>query len=172
MSERFEINATERGIVRVFTVDLPEEEIEQFDPASALGVTSLDPQYAELFPVSDLKGVGLSGYMTEGLGIAEDELDKARLDALKGHVLIVLSAAFAGEAVTLTPKAPLRWIGTYTEERAPVQFEPLPDAAAQGQITPQGKKAPSDAAMSGRVATLALLVIFVLTGIMIWIAAS
>ncbi len=172
MSERFEISATERGIVRVFKVDLSEDQIESFDPAPSLGVASLEPQYTELFPVSDLKGVGLSGYMSEGLGIADAELDKARLDALKGHVLIVLSAAFGGEALTLTPKAPLRWIGTYTEERAPVQFEPLPDAAAQGQIAPDGRKRPSDAAMSGRVAMIALLVIFALTGLMIWIAAS
>lgn len=172
MSERFQVSATERGIIRVFAIDLPEDQVDGFDPAPALGVTALESQYVELFPVSDLKGVGLSGYMSEGLGVAETELDKSRLDALDGHVLIVLSGAFGEQPVTLTPKAPLRWIGTYTEEHAPVQFEPLPDAAAQGQIAPEAKKRPSNAALSGRVAMMALLVIFALTGLMVWIAAS
>jgi len=171
MSERFDVAADERGLVRVFTVDIAPAEIDAFDPASALGVETLDTAQVEVFPLSDLRGLGLSGYMREGLGIAESEIDAARLDALEGVVLILRSAAFGGAEVTVTPQSPLRWIGTYREETAPVRFEPLPDASARGAATPDdAPKRPSDAAMSGRVAGIPLLVIFALTAIVVWIA--
>ena len=177
MSERFEIKQNEHGMVRLFVVDLPEEAIEGFAEGGlteALGVARLDPEGVELFALENLQGVGLAGYMVDGLGIAEADVtpDKARLDALTGHLLVLRSRAFGGQSATLTPRAPLRWIGTYPEENAPVKFEPLPSEAAKGQVVPEGKPRPSDAAMSGRVAMIALLVIFALTALMIWIAAS
>lgn len=173
MSETFDVKSTEHGLVRLFAVDLPPEKIESFDAEDALGVKALDHAHVELFAISDLTGLGLSGYMNEGLGISRDDLDSARLDALTGFVLIVRSAAFRGQETTLTTKAPLRWIGTYPEESAPVKFEPLPSAAALGDVPPPPitRKRPSDAAMSGRVAMIALLVIFALTALVIWLAA-
>jgi hypothetical protein len=180
MSERFEVKANEHGIVRLFTVDLPEAELEHFAEVKgdgpsplqeALGGDHLNMEFVELFPVSTLEGVGLAGYMVDGLGVAEAEVeeDRARLEALKGPVLIVLSSAFGGDAETLTPKSPLRWIGTYTEERAPVSFKPLPSESAKGATG--GKAPPSDAAMSGRVASIALLVLFALVAVVVWVAS-
>ena len=186
MSERFEISAGERGVVRLFAVDLPPEQIEAFaepdyeanadDPPwplkDALGAEHLDADFIELFPIGDLKGVGLPGYMTEGLGIAEKDVkaDRARLEAMGGHVLIVLSAAFGGVEQTIKPRAPLRWIGTYVEESAPVQFRPLPSESATGEVNTAGAKRPSDAAISGRVAIAVLIFLAVLVGLMVWIA--
>ncbi|QGX97178.1 hypothetical protein EI983_02335 [Roseovarius faecimaris] len=177
MSDRFDISASERGLVRLFALDLPGEEVgklREADLAAMLGVSALDIDQVDLFSTRDLTGLGLSGYMTEGLGIPEAEIapDRARLDALTGHLMVVRSAAFQGAAVTLTPRAPLRWIGTYTEEKSPVKFEPLPSAAAEGQVAPTAKPRPSDAAMSGRVAMVALLVIAVITLAMVLVAAS
>lgn len=176
MSDRFEVGKGERGIVRLFALDLPEGEAAGFAGAAleeALGAGGLDAQYVEVFPVADLKGLGLSGYMTEGLGIPAEQIegDRARLDGLKGHVLVLLSGAFGGRAATLTPRAPLRWIGTYTEEHAPVTFAPLPSDAAAGEVTGGGAAPPSRAAISGRVAMVALLVIAALTAVMIWVAS-
>lgn len=180
MTERFEIKAHEHGVVRLFAVDLPAAEVDGFATPGAdgwplrdaLGADTLDPDEIEVFPVSDLTGLGLPGYMIEGLGIAEADVaeDRARLDALKGHVAVVRSRAFGGVAQEITPRAPLRWIGTYVEERAPVQFSPLPDEAARGAAPAPERRAPSQAAMSGRVAMLALLVIFALVAVMVWIA--
>lgn len=180
MSERFRIGADEQGLVRIFAVDLPAAEVARFaarGPSDwplreALGAGQLDPQYLELFPVRDLEGVGLPDYMTEGLGIAEADVaeDRARLAALEGHVLVVLSRAFGGVAQEIAPRAPLRWLGTYPEARAPVRFRPLPDEAAKGQVAGPAGKRRSDAAMSGRVAMVALLVLFVLVAVMVWIA--
>lgn len=177
MSDQFEVTASERGLVRLFALDLPAEEVEKLreaDLAAMLGVARLDLDQVDLFSSSDLTGLGLTGYMTEGLGIPEEELapDRARLDALTGHLMVVRSAAFQGEAVTLAPRAPLRWIGTYAEAHSPVQFEELPSAAAEAQAAPPPRKTPSDAAMSGRVAMVALLVIALLVLVMVLVAAS
>ena len=176
MSDTFQVTESERGLVRLFSIDLPAEEIDKLrepELAQALGVDALDIDQIDLFTIEDLKGLGLVGYMTEGLGIAEAELadDRTRLDALKGPMLVVRSAAFKGQSATLTIQAPLRWIGTYAEEHAPVQFEPLPTGGTEGTTAPAGKPRPSDAAISGRVATVALLLIFIFTAILVWIAA-
>ncbi|WP_127114740.1 hypothetical protein [Shimia sediminis] len=143
---RMQVTPTEHGLIRLFAVDLPLEDIKPFhthtDDAvwpvqEALGASDLDPARVELFDVADLDELGLTGYMTEGLGIAASDLatDAARLDGLTGHVLIVFSAAFRSTAQSLTPRAPLRWIGTYAEEAAHVRFQPLPTDAAKGILS-------------------------------------
>ncbi|QYX57461.1 hypothetical protein K1T73_03415 [Roseovarius sp. SCSIO 43702] len=183
MSDRFHIPQNEHGLIRVFSIDLPPEEIPAFTERdgddwplrAALGAGTLDPEHVEVFPVSDLTGVGLSGYLNEGLGVAEADLaaDRARLDGLTGHVLIVRSRAFEGREQHIMPQPPLRWIGTWREESAPVQFEPLPsESAAPSDVPPPDPARPerSDAAISGRVAMIALLVIFAMTALMIWMA--
>lgn len=183
MSETFTISPTERGVIRMFTLDLPDDQIAGFTepdfdadaPApinAALGVTLLDTDFVEVFPVSNLAGLGLAGYLTEGLGVPADQVapNAARLNAIEGHVVIVLSQAFGGFEVTLAPKAPLKWIGTYTEEGASVSFAPLPSEGAKGVIAdaPQ-KPAKSDARIGGMVAMYALLAMFLLVGLMVWV---
>ncbi len=181
MSDRMQIKATEAGLVRVFAIDLPPETIREFtDPKQpdiaairdALGAEALSPDHVDLLRVEDLGELGLDGYLVDGLGVAEDDLtpdDRARLRALKGYVLVLPSRAFGGTAQTLAPRTPLRWIGTFAEPAAQSDFTPLKSAAAQGTTT--GGKPPSDAAMSGRVAAIALLVMFLLVGLVVWIAA-
>ncbi|WP_306152476.1 hypothetical protein [Roseovarius sp. MMSF_3281] len=185
MSEKFEIKAHEHGIVRLFAIDTdaeppimsvePEWETNAENPPwplrDALGVEYLDSDFIELFDVANLEGLGLPQYMIDGLGVAEADVeeDRARLEAIRGKILVVVSSAFGGFAGTLTPKSPLRWIGTYTEETAPVSFKPLPSESAKG--TTGGKAPPSDAAMSGRVASIALLVLFALVALVVWVAA-
>ena len=179
MSERIEIKPTEAGVVRVFDVDLTAQEAEAFNRRNgtwplrdALGAEVLDPEHVDLIQVEDLEGVGLVGYLEEGMGVAAAELADHRpaLDRLSGTVLVLGSRAFGGAAQVVRPSAPLRLVATFTEDRPPVSFDPLPDAGAVRRPEP-GKPPPSDAAMSGRVATIALLVLFLLTGLVIWIAA-
>ena len=148
---RMQVKPTERGLIRLFAVDLPPEDIKAFNTHAtdigwplkdALGATDLDENRIEFFDVKDLDDLGLSGYMVEGLGVAEKDIttDAARLDALTGHVLIVHSAAFLGNAQFLTPRAPLRWIGSYAEETAPVHFQHLQTDAAKGNLAPPPPK--------------------------------
>lgn len=134
------IPAHDRDGVHVFTAQLTPDDLQRDKArlaAELLGDPDLDPAFIEIFDVSDLGDVGLSGYLTDGLGVPETAIpDPARLDALKGPVLILLSKALHGRAVTLTPDPRLTLIGTYAEERPPVHFEPLPTVGAQGQLTP------------------------------------
>ncbi len=188
MTEALQVRKNERGVVRLFTVDKdaegakkisiePDWEADADDPPwplrDALGVTYLDSDFIELFDVRDLDDLGLTGYMIEGLGIAEADVaqHRAQLEAIKGLVLLVYSSALGGFETTLRPKSPLRWVGTFVEERAPVTFEQMASDAAQGDVASETKPRPSDAAMSGRVAMVALLVLFALTAVVIWVAS-
>lgn len=179
MTDRLDVKAGERGLVRLFALDLPPEALDGFaegDPSplqEALGAQTLDMAFVEVFPVRNLTGLGLPGYMVDGLGVAEAEVeaDRARLEAIEGQVVVVLSRAFGDVAQSLKPRAPLRWIGTYREETATVSFETLPSEAAKGTVGPAGKPAPSDAAVGGRIALVVLVLLFALVGLMIWIAA-
>lgn len=185
MSDRIEIRESESGVVRVFDVDLTRAEAEAFNRRNgswplkdALGAESLDPHYVDMMQIEDLEGYGLSQYLEQGMGVSSHDLEDAhvQIEGLKGTVLVVGSGAFEGQAQVLTPRAPLRLVATFNEDKAPVQFDPLPSAGAQvapateDDDTPEPKKK-SDAAMSGRVAMIALLVLFVLTAIVVWVAA-
>ena len=133
--------------VRVFSAALAPDEMQRDKAAlvlALLGDPDLDPAYVEVFDVADLSDIGLSGYLTEGLGVPEAalEADHARLDAVKGPVLVLPSKALHGRAVTLTPDPRLALIGTYREDRPPVHFEPLPTAATQGVLSPPPLPAP------------------------------
>ncbi|MCV6586681.1 MAG: hypothetical protein OIF47_14210 [Marinibacterium sp.] len=140
----------ETGRVRLFAVNLSDADIAPMiadpDPAHPdpvphptapaaarlLGTDGLDPSGIELFPVKDLDGLGLVDYLADGHGIPRDQLrpDRARLMALEGHVLLMLSAASRDQAMTLAPGADLTLIGTYGRPRTDWTAAPLDSAAA------------------------------------------
>lgn len=176
MSDQFQVTTSEQGLIRLFALDLPSDEVaglREAELARLLGVENIDVDQIDLFSTDDLQGLGLVGYMAEGLGIAPEDLeeDRARLEALKGHLLIVRSAAFKGQYALLTAQAPLRWIGTYPEATSAIKFEPLPSEAAKGNVTPDAKQRPSNAAMSGRVAMVVLIFLVAFTGALVWVAS-
>ncbi len=134
------IPAHDRDGIRVFTARLTPDDLQRDKAhlaAELLGDPDLDPAFIEIFELSDLGDVGLSGYLTDGLGVTETAIpDPARLDALKAPVLILLSKALHGREVTLTLDPRLTPVGTYAEEHPPVHFESLPSVGAQGQLAP------------------------------------
>ncbi|WP_135504510.1 hypothetical protein [Roseovarius aestuariivivens] len=179
MSDRIEISATEAGVVRVFDVDLSPQDLTDFNRRNgswplreALDAEMLDADHVDLIRIDDLEGVGLAGYLEDGMGVSAEDIAESRaaLDRLTGTVLVVGSRAFGGTAQVLRPRAPLHLVATFTEERAPVSFDALPDESAQRPPDAK-KKPPSDAAMSGRVAMIALLVLFALTAVVVWVAS-
>ena len=176
-----QVSSSERGLVRLFAVDLPPEDMARFREANAsgwplleaLGATTLDMDHVELFDVADLEELGLTGYMREGLGITETQVaeDAARLSNLKGWVLMVRSSAFDRVAQTLAPKPPLHWIGTYAEEGMNVQFAPLPDASAKGTGAPiemPPVERPRSPYLTVLLALLALPVVALILGAIFW----
>lgn len=176
---RIEIAASERDTVHVFAIDLTKDEAEAMATPEAdwslhmaLGAPELDYNYVDLVDPDELGGLGLSGYLIEGLGLdpALIAADRAMLDGLTGPHAVISSLAFKGEALVLTPTNPVRWIATYAPEPDVKSMEPLRSEAAEGEVVGRPPKRPSDAAMSGRIAMLAILVLIVLTILVVVIA--
>ncbi|MFK7878097.1 MAG: hypothetical protein AB8B71_20395 [Paracoccaceae bacterium] len=170
------VNAHERGLVRVFALSMTNAQakaLKASKDSKVLGLSAWDTKYVEVFPLSDLEDLGLIGYLETGCGVDPADLkpDRQKLMHLTGWVLLVYSAAFSGQAVKLAPNSGLALIGTYGEPEADwADAQVLSSEAAQISTAPVRKK-PSDAAMSGRIATMALLVLFALTALMVWVAS-
>lgn len=111
----------ERGVIRVFDLDMrPEQARFLREPgalAQVLGIEEIDLDHVEIFPISDLEDLGLAGYLTQGCGIPEAEVapDRDRLNAMEGHVLLLRSRAFGGQAERLTPASQITPIASYGE---------------------------------------------------------
>jgi hypothetical protein len=158
--------------VWVFALD-GSDEIEVPDAlAAALGVAELDEDFVEQFRVDILLDYGFATYMTDAMGMDADQIapDAALLNALTGTVVLVVNTALPA-GVTPDPRPPLRLIGYYEETVKLRVPEPLVAQSAQGTLDGAPVKRTSDAAMMGRVATVALLVIFALTALVIWVAS-
>ncbi len=110
----------ERGVIRLFSLDMrPEEAKFLREPGAVdqvLGVEGLDPEQIDIFPVSDLEDLGLYGYLSEGCGVSEDQLDRTKLEAIEGWVMVLRSAALGGRSATLSLDPRLHLIGLFTEE--------------------------------------------------------
>lgn len=170
------VPALERDRIRVFSAALSPEEMQRDKAllvAALLGDPDLDPAYVELFDVADLSDIGLAGYLNEGLGVPGAALvsDRTRLEALTGPVLILLSKALHGREVRLTPDPRLTLIGTYTEDRPPVHFEPLPTSAAEGVLNPASPPLPSPRRPMGAFVLLGLALLLVAAAA-VWLAVA
>ena len=176
MSDILEIPAGEHGVVRGFTIDLPLEEAEPLleDEARGFtamtGATSLDPDHIDLFDMNDLSGMPLADYLTEGHGIAEDELAplRAQLDRVKGRVIVMRSAAFERLGQKMRVIAPLRWIATFGEAQDPVPLEKPRAETATGVVPDAPTAAPpaSPAPKPGWI--IAGVVAVAVLGLLMW----
>jgi hypothetical protein len=174
------INGSERHVTRLFALDLPPEAVERFVTEAAdtgewplrdaLGATALQAGFVDVIAITDLGDMPLSRYLAEAHGVPETELAPmaGQLDALRGHVIALPAQTFARTSQVLRVSGPLRWIGTFGEEKPEAPGAPLQSDAASPDA---GRKPVSDAAMSGRIATLALLVLFALVALVVWVAA-
>ena len=175
MSDKITVRAGERGLIWVFAVDLDQHEVAAFDRRNgewgveaALGTAIADPEHVEVFDTSDLAGLGLSGYLEEGLGVPSTQLDGLRpqLDGVKGSVLVLTSKAFGGQAVVFQPRTPLRLLASLSEQVAQVSFEPLVSEAAAGVVAGKAVANPPTAKRNWIVPLLILCV--VVTGFALW----
>lgn len=177
MKRPIKVPANEALHIRVFALSMSDARAKTLPAtlSNALGVENIDPNGVEIFAVSTLGDLSLSSFLIEGNDVIAEtvEPDRAKLDALEGHIMLVYSSAFTARAQELTPQPELTLIGTYpqhgTDTTSKVDLD-TPSALPQ-EVTPEppAKKRPSDAAMSGRIATLALLVAFGVVAMMLWI---
>lgn len=169
------IPANEQPHIRVFAINRAPR-----DMASALetrprpdlardllNAAHINTKTTEIFPVSDLAGVGLTAYLAEGYAVEEDALaeDRAKLDALDGYVLLLFSDSFGGTEATLTPGPDVTLIGTYPEARANMAAHPIRTASAAPYTGPANAATPVTRRRSGSAVIVAALLVLAL---LIW----
>lgn len=184
MTEKMDIPAHAAGRIDVFAVDLPADAAARLmqrqggtdDPQAAwplraaLGADFLDPKGIELVAVKDLAGLGVSGYLAEGLGAEPRGIaaNKDRLLALTGQVAILRGVAYGGVAQTLVPHAPLTHIATLHEVAAPPPGPPLTSDSAEpsmpdpeedetADLSPEGSGTPIPVVIGGLIAAAAIV---------------
>lgn len=175
-----QISSGDRETVHLFSVDLPEDALWDFvtaDPETgafplrdALGVESLEETAVEGAVAEDLAGIGLTGFLTEGIGIDASQIapDRAKVDALQGSVVIVRGTAFDRAEVPMTPRAPLTHVGTWRMTPAPTTMESLRSDAAKGTLPPTDPAPVPAAPRTRRMAwLLGALIVFALLALLI-----
>ncbi len=172
--QTIEIKQSESGAIRVFAISRPIADMARAlkqKPKAALADEMLGHPVTvediELFALSDLTGVGLPRYLSDGYDVDSQALrrDRARLDALDGYVLLVFSSVAADGDVRLSPGPDLTLIGTYHEARAQHAAGPIAVEAAKPYTgTNPAPKAPGRSRVgSALTAVLALMIM-----ILIW----
>jgi hypothetical protein len=165
------IPANDHGRIRVFatTLDLPNEVLQK-RPGGMLALfgAPLNPDYVDIVRIDDLMGMSLTRYIHEGYDMAPDPVDAATVDQITGYAVLVLSRATGGTETRLAPGFGLKHITTYAPGTEFTLPGALPSESAKGTIPPaDAPPAKSNARMSGMVAMVALLVMFLLVGVMV-----
>lgn len=138
---RLSVPRNESGLIRLYALNMrPEEARFLREPgavAQLLGLDALDMDHVEVFPVTDLEELGLYGYLTEGCGISEGQLDRTELAAHKGWMLLLRSRAFGGNPVEITLPEALEPVGEYREEGTDWSGTPIETASALPHSAPR-----------------------------------
>lgn len=166
----------EAGVIRLFAINSPIPDMnralntqgKQAVASTLLGYKMPEGGF-EIFPLSDLAGVGLPAYLRDGHGVTPAELarDRSKLDGLDGHVLLVFSSAFEGADPTLTLGPDLTLIATYAEEAADMSAAILESDAAQ-PFTGVARATPVTPPKGPAGSALVVLGIIVAIGLLAW----
>ncbi len=150
------IPAGEHGKIRLFQLEMRPEQLaflrdEPGALAQILGIDALEMAQVDLFDVADLEELGLRGYLSEGCGIAVENLadDHVKLDGMTGPVMVVRSRAFSGLQTRLTPNRQIKLMATYSEASDTWRATPVTSDSAKPQ-TPTPKIPPRQARAEAR----------------------
>ncbi|MGP6087235.1 aspartate carbamoyltransferase catalytic subunit [Antarctobacter jejuensis] len=119
-----EINGSDNRTLHVLHLDLPPEAVDRFTRMAGtgewplkygLGASKLRGDFVDVVAIKDLGAMSLSQYLAQAYDVSAKTLgaEAARLDALKGHVVILPAQAFGGTSQILTVATPLRLIGSF-----------------------------------------------------------
>ncbi len=116
------VSEHEFGTVRVFTTALDAEDASNITSQNVhrlLGDVSLMAEKVEVVPTRALEGLGLTGYLKEGYGVASEDLAgrAAQLDAVSGLLIFLPASAFGGTAQTIDPHPTMRLLGLFHEQK-------------------------------------------------------
>lgn len=169
-----EIPNTEHGVIRIFAISRPMSDMARAlkqQPkatlASAMLFHPVSAEDIEIFAVSDLAGVGLPAYLTDGYDVDKDAIraDHSRLEALDGYVLLVFSSVSNEGDVTLNVGADLTLIGSYTEPKAAHRATPIASSSAEAY---SGVTAAPEAPTRSRVGSAITAVTVLAALLLIW----
>lgn len=169
------IPRNEHGQIRVFEakIDLSDQILNKTTEGlqQLFGTDQLDGNYVDIVKIKDLSSMQLADYILQGYDMATEPYDIPAVNGIEGYAILVMSAASRDRPVTLTPAPWLRHVTTYVPRAQLEIIEPLSSTSADGIISgPPGKAPKSDARIGGMVATVALIVMFLLVGLMVWVA--
>lgn len=159
------IPANDHGQIRVFATE------EKPESLAALFGAKLDETCVDIVRISDLGEMRLTDYIFQGYDMTADDVDLATINAITGWAILVLSRATGERQTALTLAPGLRHVTTYSATTQLIAPGQMPEGATKGVIAdPPARPAKSNARIGGMVATAALLVMFALVGLMIWVA--
>lgn len=146
MADVVEILKGSRSEILLFALDMPPEQVrflreEEGALAQVLGLEHIDMNQVEVFDAADLEGIGLVGYLHDGIGIPRADLDpyEEELNVFTGHLLLIRARAFADEGATLTPATPISLILRLGETKTNWQAKPEPAEEPQ-RLSPRAAR--------------------------------
>ena len=170
--DQLNVTADERGIVRVFSLEMPPEKARfQAEPGAAaesLGVQALDPAHVEIICLSDLDEIGLSGYLTEGCGVPETEIAPVanRLDTLEGYVMVVFSQAFTTTPIALKPAPDVKPVAAFGTARTDWSATAMSAESAKPFSAPR-RSPREDRAISRRVGARVFTIFWIIIALIV-----
>lgn len=171
---KIEIAANDHGAIYVFEIiGIPPADLADKTDAALMtvfGPVVLNTDYVDVISPGILTDMTLPQFITHGYDMPVADAVAEELRSLVGTAVLVMSAAFGGQEVTLDLPENTRHVTTLREQSAIKVIDPINTTSADGVLTPKPAKPPkSNARMSGMVAMYALLAMFALVGLMIWV---
>ncbi|MFQ1699431.1 hypothetical protein ACJ5NV_02435 [Loktanella agnita] len=169
-----EIPRDDYGHIRVFQApEALSAEAQSKSPeglAELFGIDTLDPNYIDIIKIDDLSSMALTDYIAQGYDMHAEAHDIPAVNGIEGWAILVMSRASRGRKMVLKPASGIRHVTTYVPNAQIKVSEPLRSPAADGIIgDPSGKPPKSDARIGGMVAMVALLLLFALVAVMVWV---
>ncbi|WP_300443923.1 aspartate carbamoyltransferase catalytic subunit [uncultured Mameliella sp.] len=142
---KVQVNGSDRTTLYLAHLDLPPEAVDRFTQMAgtgewplkyALGATRLRESFVDVVAIRDLGDMTLSQYLSAAYDVPARALeqDRARIDALTGHAVVLPPQAFDATPQELTIAPPLRLIGSYGEARPTARGANPTSRAARGQV--------------------------------------
>jgi hypothetical protein len=171
MNDPLNVRVGERGVIRLFALNMPPEQVRFLaesggEPGAAdqlLGLSGLDPEQIDIIAVDALDDLGLAGYLAEGCAVPKDQIDRAQLRDVTGHVLLIRSRAFNNDAARLTPAPQLTLIATYCETQTDWSAEPIETASARPRLSPRAARSRATRIGFALFAVMMTLILIVVT---------
>ena len=185
-AEALTLGPTDREAVFVLAVD---PEVPQMAPlmapkrlnghagqtiAGLLGLEADQEGEVELINPADLEGIGLAGYLVEGLGLDAARVagDRQQLEALSAPVILLRGRVAGLEERVLPLPRGLSLVGRYGTTYTPIGLAPLSARAATGVLPPVPGPLPTGGRLPRSWQLILIIGGLALLGALFWLALS